>query len=106
MKMDTRFSRMSAVDVGIAYFVPKNPKKAAGSLYATAFAEMARNPQLFQILANFEQEYGLPTFTEGTTQEVLNARIYRYVIVSDGWGNAVSPDELTHAATWTALAAA
>ena len=59
-----------------------------------------------QILANFEHEQGLPAFTEGTAAEILNARIYRYVIVSDGWGNAVSPDELTHAATWTALAAA
>ena len=103
MKLDFRLSRMSAADAGIAYFVPK---KAAGSLYATAFAEMMTHPQLFQILANFEQEQGLPAFTEGTAQEILNARIYRYVIVSQGWGNAVSPDELIHASTWTALAAA
>jgi len=101
--MDKRLAQTPAVDAGIAYFVPK---KAAGSLYATAFAEMMTHPQLFQILANFEQEQGLPAFTEGTAQEILNAQIYRYVIVSQGWGNAVSPDELTHASTWTALAAA
>lgn len=94
---------MAAVDAGITYFIPK---KATDSLYATAFAEMVNDPRLFQILENFEHEQGLPTFTEGTTSEILNARIYRYVIVSQGWGNAVSPDELTHAATWTALAAA
>lgn len=103
MKLSKKLAQTPAVDAGIAYFVPK---KAAGSLYATAFAEMVDNPQLFQILANFEHEQGLPAFTEGTAAEILNARISRYVIVSDGWDNAVSPDELTHAATWTALAAA
>lgn len=103
MRLDKKLAQMSAAEAGIAYFVPK---KAAGSLYATAFAEMVDNPQLFQILANFEQEQGLPAFTEGEPEQILQARMCRYVIVSDGWGNAVSPDELTHAATWTALAAA
>ena len=94
---------MSAADAGISYFVPK---KALGSLYATAFAEMVNHPQLFQILTNFEQEWELPVFTEGTAEEILNARIYRYVLISQGWGNVVAPDELTRAATWTDLAAA
>lgn len=105
MKKDSKLSRMSAVDAGIAYFIPKKP---TSSLYATAFAEMMAldQPHLSQLLANFEQEQGLPAFTEGSTEEILNARIYRYVIVSWGWDNAISPDELTHAATWTAFAAA
>lgn len=102
MKLSKKLAQTPAVDAGIAYFVPK---KAAGSLYATAFAEMMTHPQLFQILANFEQEQGLPAFT-GTAKEILDARISRYVVVSQGWGNAVSPDELTHTATWIALAAA
>ena len=94
-----------AAEVGIGHFVPKKQEQQSG-LYADARAELEKNPLLFQILANFEHEQELPAFTEGTVQEILNARIYRYVIVSQGWGNAVAPDELTHAATWTALAAA
>ena len=103
MKENSKLSRMSAVDAGIAYFIPKKP---TSSLYATAFAEMMDHPQLSQILANFEQEHGLPAFTEGSAEEILNARIYRYVIVLQGWDNAISPDELTHAATWTTFTAA
>jgi len=103
MKLSKKLAQTPAVDAGIAYFVPK---KAAGSLYATAFAEMVDNPQLFQILANFEQEKDLPTFTEGEPEQILQARMYRYVILLQGWGLQVAPEELTHAATWTALAAA
>ncbi len=103
MKEDSKLSRMPAVDAGIAYFIPKKP---TSSLYATAFTELMGHPQLSQILTNFEHEQGLPAFTEGNAEEILNARIYRYVIVSRGWGNAISPDELTHAATWIAFAAA
>jgi len=69
MKLSKKLAQTPAADAGIAYFVPK---KTAGSLYATAFAEMMTHPQLFQILANFEQEQGLPAFTEGTAQEILN----------------------------------
>ena len=93
----------SAAEVGIRHFGPK--KQQATGLYADARAELERDPLLFQILANFEQEQGLPAFT-GTANEILDARISRYVVVSQGWSNAVSPDELTHTATWTALAAA
>lgn len=103
MKLSKKLAQTPAVDAGIAYFVPK---KAAGSLYATAFAEMVDNPQLFQILANFEHEQGLPAFTEGEPEQILQARMYRYVILLQGWGLQVAPEELTHAATWTALAAA
>lgn len=92
----------SAAEVGIGYFVPK---KQEASVYADARAELERDPLMVQILANFEQELGLPAFT-GTAKEILDARISRYVVVSQGWGNAVSPDELTHTATWIALAAA
>lgn len=104
MRLDKKLAQMSAAEAGIAYFVPK--KNRTGSPWAADLEELKGHPQLFQILANFEQEHGLPTFTEGSASEILNARIYRYVIVSQGWGNAVAPDELTHAATWTALAAA
>jgi hypothetical protein len=103
MKLSKKLAQTPAVDAGIAYFVPK---KAAGSLYATAFAEMVDNPQLFQILENFEFTHGLPVFTEGTTEKILEARIYRYLVLSSGWDSAIAPDELTHAATWEALAAA
>lgn len=104
MRLDKKLAQMSAAEAGIAYFVPK--KNRTGSPWAADLEELKGHPQLFQILANFEQEHSLPTFTEGSASEILNARIYRYLIVSQGWGNAVSPDELTHAATWTALAAA
>jgi len=93
-----------AVEVGIGHFVPK--KQETSGLYADARAELEKNPLLFQILANFEQEHGLPTFTEGAPEEILDARICRYVLVSLGWGLRIAPDELTHAGTWTALAAA
>ena len=72
MKLSKKLAQTPAVDAGIAYFVPK---KAAGSLYATAFAEMVDNPQLFQILATFEQEKDLPTFTEGEPEQSLRARM-------------------------------
>lgn len=101
--MSLSVMQRSAAEVGIGHFVPK--KQQASGLYADARAELERDPLMFQILANFEQEQGLPAFT-GTAKEILDARISRYVVVSQGWGNAVSPDELTHTATWTALAAA
>ena len=100
--MSLSVMQRSAAEVGIGYFVPK---KQEASVYADARAELEKNPLLFQILANFEQEQGLPAFT-GTAKEILDARISRYVVVSQGWGNAVLPDELTHTATWIALAAA
>lgn len=93
-----------AAEVGIGHFVPK--KQEASGLYADARAELEESPLLFQILANFEQEHGLPTFIEGAPEEILDARICRYVLVSLGWGLRIAPDELTHAGTWTALAAA
>lgn len=92
-----------AAEVGIGHFVPK---KQEASVYADARAELEKSPLLLQILANFEQEHGLPTFTEGAPEEILDARICRYVLVSLGWGLRIAPDELTHAGTWTALAAA
>ena len=92
-----------AAEVGIGHFVPK---KQEASVYADARAELEKSPLLFQILANFEQEHGLPTFIEGMPEEILDARICRYVLVSLGWGLRIAPDELTHAGTWTALAAA
>ena len=100
--MSLSVMQRSAAEVGIGHVVPK---KQEASVYADARAELEKNPLLFQILANFEQEQGLPAFT-GTAKEILDARISRYVVVSQGWGNAVSPDELTHTATWIALAAA
>ena len=100
--MSLSVMQRSAAEVGIGHFVPE---KQEASVYADARAELEKNPLLFQILANFEQEQGLPAFT-GTAKEILDARISRYVVVSQGWGNAVSPDELTHTATWIALAAA
>lgn len=102
--MSLSVMQRSAAEVGIGYFVPKKQEQQSG-LYADARAELERDPLMFQILANFEQEQGLPAFT-GTAKEILDARISRYVVVSQGWSNAVSPDELTHTATWTALAAA
>lgn len=93
-----------AAEVGIGHFVPK--KQEVSGLYADARAELERDPLMFQILASFEQEHGLPTFTEGTPEEILDARICRYVLVSLGWGQRIAPDELTHAGTWTALATA
>lgn len=93
-----------AAEVGIGHFVPK--KQEASGLYADARAELEKSPLLFQILAIFEQEHGLPTFIEGAPEEILDARICRYVLVSLGWGLRIAPDELTHAGTWTALAAA
>ena len=102
--MNLSVMQRPAAEVGIGHFVPK--KQEVSGLYADARAELERDPLMFQILANFEQEHGLPTFTEGTPEEILDARICRYVLVSLGWGNAVSPDELTHTATWIALAAA
>lgn len=102
--MSLSVMQRSAAEVGIGHFVPKKQEQRLG-LYADARAELEKNPLLFQILANFEQEQGLPAFT-GTAKEILDARISRYVVVSQGWSNAVSPDELTHTATWTALAAA
>lgn len=42
---------------------------------------------------------------EGSMEQILQARMYRYVIVSQGWGLRIAPDELTHVGTWTALAA-
>ena len=92
-----------AAEVGIGHFVPK---KQEASVYADARTELEKSPLLFQILANFEQEHGLPTFIEGAPEEILDARICRYVLVSLGWGLRIAPDELTHAGTWTALAAA
>lgn len=102
MKLSKKLAQTPAVDAGIAYFVPK---KAAGSPWAADLEELKGHPQLFQILANFEQEHGLPTFTEGSASEILDARICRYVLVSQGWESRVAPDELT-ARMWTALAAA
>lgn len=102
--MNLSVMQRSAAEVGIGHFVPK--KQEASGLYADARAELEKSPLLFQILANFEQEHGLPTFTEGTPEEILDARICRYVLVSLGWGLRIAPDELTHAGTWTALAAA
>ena len=93
-----------AAEVGIGHFVPK--KQEASGLYADARAELEKSPLLFQILANFEQEHGLPAFIAGAPEEILDARISRYVLVSLGWGLRIAPDELTHAGTWTALAAA
>lgn len=105
MKLSKKLAQMSAAEAGIAYFVPK--KNRTGSPWAADLEELKGHPQLFQILANFEQEQGLPAFTEGTPEEILDARICRYVLVSLGWGlKPMSPDELTHAGTWTALAAA
>ena len=89
--MSLSVMQRSAAEVGIGRFVPK---KQEASVYADARAELEKSPLLFQILANFEQEHGLPTFTEGAPEEILDARICRYVLVSLGWG------------TWTALAAA
>ena len=100
--MSLSVMQRSAAEVGIGHFVPK---KQEASVYADARAELERDPLMFQILTNFEQDQGLPAFT-GTAKEILDARISRYVVVSQGWNNAVSPDELTHTATWTALAAA
>jgi len=102
--MSLSVMQRSAAEVGIGHVVPK--KQEASGLYADARAELEKNPLLFQILANFEQEQGLPTFTEGTPEEILDARICRYVLVSLGWGLRIAPEELTHAGTWTALAAA
>lgn len=102
--MSLSVMQRSAAEVGIGHFVPK--KQESSGLYADARAELEKSPLLFQILANFEQEQGLPTFTEGTPEEILDARICRYVLVSLGWGMRIAPDELTHAGTWTALAAA
>ncbi|MFC2303342.1 MAG: hypothetical protein ACFNLE_05970 [Rothia aeria] len=101
--MSLSVMQRSAAEVGIGHFVPK---KQEASVYADARAELEKNPLLFQILANFEQEHGLPTFIEGAPEEILDARICRYVLVSLGWGLRIAPDELTHAGTWTALAAA
>lgn len=103
MKMDSTLSRMSAKDAGIVYFTPK---KNTSSPWAADFEELKRHPQLFQLLENFEFTHGLPVFTEGTTEKILEARIYRYLVLSSGWDSAIAPDELTHAATWEALAAA
>lgn len=103
--MNLSVMQRSAAEVGIGHFVPKKQERRLG-LYADARAELERDPLMFQILANFEQEHGLPTFTEGTPEEILDARICRYVLVSLGWGLRIAPDELTHAGTWTALAAA
>lgn len=94
----------SAAEVGIGYFVPKKNMRT-GSPWAAELEEIKCHPQLFQILANFEQEHGLPAFTEGSMEQILQARMYRYVIVSQGWGLRIAPDELTHVGTWTALAA-
>lgn len=102
--MSLSIMQRSAAEVGIGHFVPK--KQESSGLYADARAELEKNPLLFQILANFEQEQGLPTFAEGTPEEILDARICRYVLVSLGWSLRIAPDELTHAGTWTALAAA
>ena len=102
--MSLSVMQRSAAEVGIGHFVPQ--KQEVSGLYADARAELEKSPLLFQILANFEQEHGLPTFTEGTPEEILDARICRYVLVSLGWGLRIAPDELTHAGTWTALAAA
>lgn len=101
--MSLSVMQRSAAEVGIGHFVPK---KQEASVYADARAELEKSPLLFQILANFEQEHGLPTFIEGAPEEILDARICRYVLVSLGWGLRIAPDELTHAGTWTALAAA
>ena len=103
MKMDTRFSQLSSADAGIAYFFPK---KADGSPLAAAVEKLKNQRHLPQILAAFEQENNLPAFTRGVPEQILQARIYRYVILLQGWGLQVAPEELTHAATWTALAAA
>ena len=101
--MSLSVMQRSAAEVGIGHFVPK---KQEASVYADARAELEKSPLLFQILANFEQEHGLPTFIEGAPEEILDARICRYVLVSLGWGLRIAPDELTHTGTWTALAAA
>lgn len=103
MKLDSKLSQISSANAGVAYFFPK---KTDGSPLAVAVEKLKTQRQLSQILATFEQEKNLPTFTEGSAEEILNARIYRYVFVSRGWDNAISPDELTHAATWIAFAAA
>ena len=102
--MSLSVMQRSAAEVGIGHFVPK--KQESSGLYADARAEREKIPLLFQILADFEEEQGLPTFTEGTPEEILDARICRYVLVSLGWGLRIAPEELTHAGTWTALAAA
>jgi len=102
MKLSKKLSQTSAEDAGIVYFIPK----VMNNLWVAELEKLKSHPQLSQILTNFEQEQGLPAFTEGSAEEILNARIYRYAFVSRGWDNAISPDELTHAATWTAFAAA
>ena len=102
--MSLSVMQRSAAEVGIGHFVPK--KQEVSGLYADARAELERDPLMFQILANFEQEHGLPAFTEGAPEEILDARLCRYVLVSLVWGLRIAPDELTHAGTWTALAAA
>ncbi len=42
----------------------------------------------------------------GEPEQILQARMYRYVILLQDWGLQIAPDGLTHAAPWTALAAA
>ena len=91
------------MNADIVYF---SPKKTVDDPWATEVEKLKTQRNVPQILASFEQELGLPDFTEGTTEEVLNARICRYLFVSQGWSNTVSPDELTSASMWTALAAA
>lgn len=103
MKLDSKLSKISATNADIAYF---SPKKLVDDPWATEVGKIKTQRDLLQILANFEQELGLPIFTEGTTEEVLNARICRYLFVSQGWNNTVSPDELTSASMWTVLVAA
>ena len=103
MKLDSKLSQISSANAGVAYFFPK---KTDGSPLAAAVEKLKTQRQLSQILATFEQEKDLPTFTEGEPEQILQARMCRYVILLQGWGLQVAPEELTHAATWTALAAA
>jgi len=103
MKLDSKLSQISSANAGIACFFPK---KADGSPLAAAVEKLKTQGQLSQILAAFEQEKDLPTFTEGEPEQILQARMCRYVILLQGWGLQVAPEELTHTATWTALAAA
>lgn len=102
MKLSKKLSQTSAEDAGIVYFVPK----VMNNLWVAELEKLKSHPQLSQILANFEQEKDLPTFTEGEPEQILQARMYRYVILLQGWGLQVTPEELTHAATWTVLWAA
>ena len=104
MKLDSKLSQMSAAEVGIGYFVPKEQEQQSG-LYTDARAELEKNPLLSRILANFEAQHRLPDLAGDPDAVIIQARISRYLLLGEAQHIADFVFDVTKARTWNELAA-